>query len=161
MPTTTLYSCVSGDKNSKLNTCARKVLNLRKRLVACAFQSNEQELQLLDLLFTKHPKSGDCWLHRWRRASRSCGASTSAIIRRWLVKRLLQSQGAFSPTRTLVCAYAAGAHALRCRDCARICRLFACGRNLSALLLRMVASTQRVQPRLIHMHDQELSPLVA
>lgn len=41
-----------------------KLTFIRKRLVEKGFVSFEEEVQLLDLVFTKHPKTGDAWAHR-------------------------------------------------------------------------------------------------
>lgn len=47
-----------------INADNYSALNERRRLVAAGDVALSDELRLLDLLFTKHPKSGDCWTYR-------------------------------------------------------------------------------------------------
>lgn len=41
------------------------IFTIRKRLISQNILSEEQELKLLDLLFTKYPKSSESWSHRY------------------------------------------------------------------------------------------------
>jgi len=53
---------VTGDNYSALNA--------RKRLVLRGFVTPRDELKTLNFIFSKHPKSGDGWAHRYE----ACGA---------------------------------------------------------------------------------------
>ncbi|KYR01437.1 hypothetical protein DLAC_01418 [Tieghemostelium lacteum] len=39
-------------------------LNIRKQLILNGYNEHLKEIKLLNLIFTKHPKSGDAWTHR-------------------------------------------------------------------------------------------------
>jgi protein prenyltransferase alpha subunit repeat containing protein 1 len=40
-------------------------LNVRKELLNRGFVTPSEELKLMNLIFTKHPKSGEVWAHRF------------------------------------------------------------------------------------------------
>jgi protein prenyltransferase alpha subunit repeat containing protein 1 len=39
--------------------------NIRKRLIISQIVTAQEEWDLIDLIFTKHPKSSEAWAHRY------------------------------------------------------------------------------------------------
>lgn len=47
-----------------INSDSYSTLNIRKKLIQCDWILPEEEIEFLNLLFTKHPKSVESWSHR-------------------------------------------------------------------------------------------------
>jgi protein prenyltransferase alpha subunit repeat containing protein 1 len=62
---------------------------LRKELILKGQLSHKDEINFLNVLFTKHPKSGECWSHRYYIASLYYLFS-KMTIRRWILEHMKQ-----------------------------------------------------------------------